>query len=103
MTQYQLRVYRIKAGTMAEFIEGWRTHIIPLRERYGFKVLHAFNNEETSEFVWLVSHDHPEGFAAADAIYYQSPERNHMSWSPQPYLEHVELRILNSVPIHLPQ
>jgi hypothetical protein len=101
VTQYQLRIYNIKPGTMAEFIEGWRTHIIPVREKYGFKVLYAFTNEDTNEFIWVVSHDHPEGFSAADTIYYQSPERNNMSWNPQAYVEHTELRILDGVPVHL--
>ncbi|HTK06013.1 MAG TPA: NIPSNAP family protein [Ktedonobacteraceae bacterium] len=103
MTEYQLRIYRIKPGTMAEFIEGWRKHMVPLREKYGFTVLYAFNHEEKNEFVWLVSHDGPEGYAAAEAVYYQSPERNSLSWDPKPYIEHIELRILKSVPIHLTQ
>jgi NIPSNAP len=103
MTEYQLRIYHIKPGTMAEFVEGWRKHIIPVREKYGFKVLYAFSNTEASEFVWLVSHDSPDGYAAADAVYYQSPERNNLSWDPKQYIENIELRILQSIPVHLEQ
>jgi hypothetical protein len=100
MTEYQLRIYRIRPGTMAEFIEGWRQNIIPIREKYGFKVLYAFDNEEKNEFIWLLSHDSPEGYAAADAIYYESPERANLTWNPRLYIEQMDLRILQSIPVH---
>ena len=39
MSEYQLRIYKIRAGRMAEFIEGWRAHIVPSREEFGFKIV----------------------------------------------------------------
>jgi NIPSNAP len=100
MSEYQLRIYRIKEGTMAEFVEGWRTYIVPLRERYGFKVIAALNNEQTSEFVWIIGYDGTDGFKAADSRYYNSSERVKLPWDPTPYLENIELRLLRGVPIH---
>ncbi len=99
MTEYQLRIYRIKPGMMAEFVEGWRKHIVPIREQLGFKVLYAFEHEQNNEFIWLLSHEGAEGFAAADAAYYASPARNSLTWSPTQYLEGTELRLLKSIPV----
>ena len=99
MTEYQLRIYRIKPGTMAEFVEGWHKHIVPIREQLGFKVLYAFQHEQNSEFIWLLSYEGPEGFAAADAAYYSSPARKKMDWNPTPYTETTEIRILQGIPV----
>jgi hypothetical protein len=98
MIEYQLRIYRIKPGTMVDFVKGWREHIVPLREQAGFKILYAFEHEQNSEFIWLLSYEGPEGYATADAAYQASPGRNNLTWNPNPYLEHTELRILKSVP-----
>ncbi|GAC1360433.1 MAG: hypothetical protein NVS2B12_36380 [Ktedonobacteraceae bacterium] len=99
MTEYQLRIYRIRPGTMAEFVEGWRKHIIPLREQMGFKVLYAFEHEQNNEFIWLLSYDGPGGYAAGDAAYYASPGRRDLTWDPKPYMEGSELRILTGIPL----
>ncbi|HTI14436.1 MAG TPA: NIPSNAP family protein [Dictyobacter sp.] len=100
MVEYQLRIYRIKPGTLDEFYTNWRRDIVPIREKFGFKVVSAWTNEQKSEFVWLVSYDGPEGYVARDAEYYNSPERNTMSWDPHSYVEHMELRLLQGLPTH---
>lgn len=97
MSEYQLRIYKIGVGHMAEFIEGWRTNIVPSRERFGFKVVTAWTNTEIDEFVWVLRWDGPEGYAAADRAYYQSPGRKSVSWDPAPFIMTDELRILHEV------
>jgi hypothetical protein len=42
---------------MAEFTEGWRIHIVPSRERFGFKIVMALANTENGDFVWLLRWD----------------------------------------------
>ncbi len=99
MIEYQLRIYRIKPGTMTEFVKGWREHIVPIREQLGFKVLYAFEHEQNNEFIWLLSHEGPEGFAGAEVAYYTSSERKSMTWDPTPYTESTEIRLLKGIPI----
>ena len=70
-----LRIYTINPGEMEEWIAEWRMHVLPLRRRLGFELLGAWVSEETSTFTWLLGYDGPDGFAAANAAYYDSPER----------------------------
>ena len=70
-----LRIYTIRAGAMAEFVEEWRALVLPLRRRLGFEVLGAWVSEETSTFTWLLGYEGPGGIEAASAAYYESPER----------------------------
>ena len=80
--EYQIRRYRITDGKLDEFIEAWRAGVVPLRERFGFRFHGAWPIEESSEFVWVISHDGEDGFAAADATYYESEERRRLSPDP---------------------
>jgi hypothetical protein len=98
VTEYQLRIYKIRIDHMAEFTEGWRTHIVPSRERFGFKIVTALANTENGDFVWILRWDGPEGYEAADRAYYESPRRKSISWDPAPFIMADELRILRQVP-----
>ena len=71
----QVRIYRVREGELARFVEEWQAHVRPLRERLGFRVLGAWASEEDDRFVWVLAYDGPDGFAAADARYYGSDER----------------------------
>ena len=42
--------------------------------------------EESNEFVWVISYDRSEGFAAADAAYYASEERRRLSPDPAEHI-----------------
>ena len=46
----------------------------------------AWSIEESNEFVWVISYDRSEGFAAADAAYYASEERRHLSPDPSEHI-----------------
>lgn len=70
-----LRIYTITPGEMTEWVEEWRAQVLPLRRRLGFHVLGAWVSEETSTFTWLLGYDGPDGLAAANAAYYDSPDR----------------------------
>ena len=70
-----LRIYTIKPGELDDWVDEWRAHVLPLRRRLGFEVLGAWVSEEESAFAWLLGYDGPEGLAAANVAYYDSPER----------------------------
>ncbi len=80
--EYQLRRYQIAPGKLDEFVEGWTSGVVPLREQFGFRVRGAWSIPESSEFVWIISYDGPDGLAAADARYYDSNERRSLSPNP---------------------
>lgn len=73
-TEWRLRDYRIDAGHYEEFVEAWTAGVLPLRRRFGFRVL-AWSLQEESRFVWLLGYPGPGSFEEADARYYDSPER----------------------------
>ena len=68
----QLRRYEIEDGAMDRMV-AWFPNIIPVREKFGFTVNFAYADWETYQFIWSVSH--PDDFAAAEAVYGESPER----------------------------
>ena len=85
--EFQLRRYRIEAGKLTDFVEAWTDGVVPLRDQFGFEFRGAWAIEETNEFVWIIGHDHPDGFEAADQEYYSSPERAVLSPDPAQYVE----------------
>ena len=72
MSTVQFRRYDVRPGKLDDFLDWWRS-IVPIREQYGFKVLFAFANPDTNEFVWAVEHD--GDFDVVEQEYLASPER----------------------------
>ena len=85
--EYQVRRYRAAEGKLDAFVDAWRRGVVPLREKFGFAIEGAWSIPETSEFVWVMSYDGSEGFAAADAAYYESAERSTLDPNPAVFLE----------------
>ena len=92
--QSQLRIYSIKDGLLDEFIEFWRSEIVPLRRRFGFEVAGAWADAETRTFAWVVGH---ADFEQAAADYYDSPDRKLLSRDPGEFIESSELRMMAPV------
>jgi hypothetical protein len=88
MKSVQLRRYEIKPGAMEPFLEAVRA-AFPVREQYGFAVEFALIDEERNQFVWAVSHD--GDFAAAEASYYDSPERAALPANPADFIDTMHL------------
>ena len=80
--EYQVRVTRIEPGMLDRFIEEWTATVARLRRRRGFTIVGAWAIAETNDFVWILGYDGEEGFAAADAAYYDSDERK--DFAPDP-------------------
>jgi hypothetical protein len=88
MTSVQLRRYEIKPGEMEHFLEAVRA-AFPVREQYGFTIEFALVDEERNQFLWAVSHD--GDFAAAEAAYYESPERAALPANPVDFIDVMHL------------
>lgn len=80
--EYQVRVTRIESGMLGRFIDEWTATVARLRRRRGFTIVGAWAVADTNEFVWILGYDGEEGFAAADAAYYDSDERK--AFDPDP-------------------
>ena len=93
----QLREYTVKPGEMAEWIEEWRTRIVPLRVNAGFKVLGAWTVDGTDQFVWIISYDGPKGWQEAESDYYASPERKALQPDPARHLAQTSARLMEPV------
>jgi hypothetical protein len=93
---WQLREYTVRPGEMSEWIEEWRTHIVPLREKAGFQVLGAWTVDGTDQFVWIIGYDGPRSWDQANADYYASPERKALDPDPARHLAHQEARLMSS-------
>jgi NIPSNAP protein len=94
---FQLREYTVKPGEMAEWIDEFRSKIVPLRVKYGFKVAGVWTIDGTDQFVWIVSYDGPKPWQEADADYYQSPERKALDPDPARHLAHTQTRLMTAV------
>jgi hypothetical protein len=92
--QYQLRIYQVKAGRMEDWIEKWRSEVLPVRHRFGFSVLGPWTVRDEDRFVWIVGHDN---FSEANAAFYASPERTAIEPQIPEYLEKTEAWMLDSI------
>jgi hypothetical protein len=95
--EYRLRIYGVKQGQMAAWIDEWSRLIRPLREQLGFRVLGAWASEESSTFVWLLGYDGPDGYETADAAYYSSPERAAVDPDPARHLVSTQQLVVKPV------
>ncbi|MFE1782043.1 NIPSNAP family protein [Streptomyces sp. NPDC059506] len=82
----QLRTYTVRDGLLDEWVERWRSDIVPLRLDLGFEIGGAWVDRERNQFVWLISYEGPETFAERNAMYWASPERKAMGLDPDDYL-----------------
>ena len=46
MSERQLRVYKIADGHLDDFATEWRAQVLPLRERFGFRIQAWTDTEE---------------------------------------------------------
>jgi hypothetical protein len=86
MRTTQLREYTIAPGRLDAFAELWNRSVRVLRQKKGFTIEGAWLIPSESRFLWIVSHDGPEGWEAADRAYYDSPERKAMDPDPASFI-----------------
>jgi hypothetical protein len=95
--RYQLRIYTVKRGEMADWVKEWDAKIRPLRVQKGFQVLGAWSLDGSDRFVWILGYDGPEGWDAAEKRYYASPERVALDPDPARHLEKTEKWFMSPV------
>ena len=83
--EWQLRIYRIKGEELEQWVDEWTRHVARLRRAHGFTVVGPWVDGAT--FVWLLGYAGEDGFAAADARYYDSPERRALAPDPARHIE----------------
>jgi len=87
---FQLRMYTVKPGEMADWLQEWKEKVAPLRRKFGFEIQGAWTIEESNRFVWILSHSGPQPWADADRAYYESPERRALDPDPARHLAQTE-------------
>jgi hypothetical protein len=95
--QLQLRDYRIRHGQLDAWITAWKAHIVPIREATGFQVMGAWADRDNDRFVWVLRYDGADGFRAADARYYASPERLGLRPDPAELIDEARQTMVESV------
>jgi hypothetical protein len=95
----QLRTYTVREGLLDEWVERWRSEIVPLRLELGFEINGAWVDRERNQFIWLLSYQGPETFAERNAQYWASPARKKMDLDPGDYLIHTDDRMVEPIMI----
>jgi hypothetical protein len=90
----QLRRYRVRTDDWDEFVALVFNHIVPVREALGFRVDGVWGDREDGTFVWVVTHEAPEGWEAAERAYYESPARAELPRDPRDFLLEVDTKVL---------
>jgi hypothetical protein len=95
--EIQLRDYRIRQGSMDDWIAGWTRGIVPLREQEGFVIVGAWVDRSHDRFVWLVGYSGADGFEAAEDRYHASSTRLSLHPNPSDFVEHATLDMVDEV------
>jgi NIPSNAP len=95
--EYQLREYDLKPGELDAFISEWKAKIVPLRTRFGFRVVGAWSSHDENKFIWILEWNGPPGsFKGADEEYANSSGRKAVDPNPARHIAHIRETILSS-------
>ncbi len=84
----ELRDYVIAAGHLDDFVAAWLAGVVPLRERFGFRIEAAWTIPPERRFLWILAHDAPEEeWEALNDAYYASSERAALDPDPAQWIE----------------
>lgn len=82
---------------MDEFVTLFRDHIVGVREELGFEIAGWWvGHDDPEDFVWVVGHEAPDGWEAAERAYYDSPQRAELPANPRDFLTDVRTTLLRS-------
>jgi hypothetical protein len=93
----QVRTYQVREGAMDEFVALWRDHLVPVREQYGYSVAGAWRSPDDTTFTWVVCHEAPDGWDAAEQAYYDAPERAALPQNPADFLTGSQTMVMRPV------
>lgn len=94
----ELRDYVIAEGHLEDFVAAWLAGVVPLRERFGFRVEAAWTVPSERRFVWILGHDAPEPeWEALNVAYYASSERAALDPDPAQWIEESRHALLQPI------
>lgn len=93
----ELRIYKLRAGSLADFVSAWRREVLPLREREGFRVLGVWCDPEAPEFVWQLSYAGDGDVREAERLYAETRASVVFEDDPAAYVESAQVRFLSDV------
>ena len=93
----QLRIYRIKKGKMNDWVREWREGVVPVRERFGYRIEGAWIVKDMNVFVWILAYDGVQTWEDREDEYYASAERVGLQPDPARFIADVQNWILTPV------
>lgn len=97
MKTVQIRTYMVRVGRLDEWVEAWRTLIVPLRREFGFEVHGSWVDRERSAHIWVISYDGDRSFEEANAAYWASAQRKRLGVDPAEFLVGEEIHLVEQV------
>nr|MDT0660908.1 NIPSNAP family protein [Micromonospora sp. DSM 115978] len=85
-TATQIRTYLVRPERLGEWVDRWRTLVVPMRRRFGFEVHGSWVDRERGEHIRVISYDGAGSFEEANACYWASAEREAMGLDPSQLL-----------------
>ena len=94
---YQLRIYTINRGMLADFTKAWREGVYPLRLQHGFRIPAAWTVEQTNQFIWYIGYDGTDDWTSKEQHYYSSTARANLNPDPAQWIARAEQYFVESV------
>ena len=94
---FQLRIYTINRGMLANFTKAWREGVYPLRLQHGFRIPAAWTVEQTNQFIWYIGYDGTEDWTSKEQHYYSSTARASLNPYPAQWIARAEHYFVESV------
>jgi hypothetical protein len=80
-------MYVVKEGMLDAFVRLFVEQLVPLRAKFGFRVLGAWTVPEERRFIWVTGYEGPGTIEEAHERYYASPDRLAVTPDPGSMLE----------------
>lgn len=97
MRTVQLRTYTIRPDRLDEWVEKWRTLVVPLRLELGFEIHGSWVDRERSQHVWVIAYEGDDTFEEANKRYWASSRRDDLNLDPDEYLIEEDMRVVEEV------
>ena len=94
---HQLRIYQIKKGKMAEWLEFFRDTLLPLHDRVNLPVIAAWRNvDQENEFIWIRSFKSVDTIEEQEKAFFSQPDRIALGDVRGTWLDGFKVRVIES-------